>query len=139
MRSIFLTVILFFFIFPGPGLYAQAIKKIDGSKVSFSALEQKIDFLMKAANVHGLAIAVFNNNDVGYKKIFGYKRIDTKEPLKTNTNFYGASLSKSVFAVLVMKLVQQGKIDLDNRCRNTLKGPFLNISLLRSGMIITST
>lgn len=123
MKSKFLIIILLFFVFAYPGIYAQSIKRIDGSRVSISDIDKKIDFLMKAANVHGLAIAVFNNNDVVYKKTFGYKRIDTKEPLKTNTNFYGASLSKSVFAVLVMKLVQEGKIDLDKPLEEYLQKP----------------
>ena len=55
---------------------------------------------MNAANVHGLAVTIFNNNQPVYKKTFGYKNFETKEPIKTNTNFYGASLSKAVFAVL---------------------------------------
>ena len=87
---------------------AQTITKLDNSKTSFVALDNKIQALMKAANVQGLAVAIFNNNEPVYKKTFGYKRIDTKEPIKTNTNFYGASLSKVVFAVLAMKLVEEG-------------------------------
>ncbi len=70
MKSKFLIIILLFFVCACPGIYAQSIKKIDGSKVSISDLDKKIDSLMKAANIHGLAIAVFDNNDVVYKKIF---------------------------------------------------------------------
>jgi hypothetical protein len=36
----------------------------------------------------GMAITIFNNNEPVYKT-FGYKRIDTKEPIKTTTNIYG--------------------------------------------------
>jgi len=111
------------FIFFCSDISAQFIEKIDGRKVSISDLDGKINFLMKAANVHGLAIAVFNNNEPVYKKSFGYKRIDTKEPLQSNTNFYGASLSKSVFAVLVMKLVEEGKIDLDKPLQEYMEKP----------------
>ncbi len=68
---------------------------------------------MQIADVHGMAISIFNQNKVVYKRTFGYKRIDLKEPLETKTNFYGASLSKAVFAVLVMKLVEEGVLDLD--------------------------
>ncbi len=123
MNPKLLAIVFLLFIFSCPGTYAQAIEKIDGSKISINDLNNKISFLMKAANVHGLAITVFNNNEAVYKKTFGYKRIDTKESIKTNTNFYGASLSKSVFAVLVMKLVQQGKIDLDKPLQEYLEKP----------------
>ncbi len=123
MKSKFILAVVLFFIFSHAGVHAQNIKRIDGSNVSFSALDQKINFLMKAANVHGLAIAVFNNNKPVYKKAFGYKRFDSKEPLQTNTNFYGASLSKSVFGVLVMKLVEEGKINLDKPLYEYLQKP----------------
>jgi CubicO group peptidase (beta-lactamase class C family) len=103
--------------------HGQTITKLDKSKISFVSLDDNIQSLMKAGNVQGLAIAVFNNNEPVYKKTFGYKRIDTKEPIKTNTNIYGASLSKAVFAVLVMKLVEEGVIDLDKPLQDYLPKP----------------
>jgi len=78
---------------------------------------------MNAANVHGLAITIFNNEKAVYKKTFGYKRIDTKEPIQSSTNIYGASLSKPVFAVLVLKLVEEGVIDLDKPLQEYLPKP----------------
>jgi CubicO group peptidase (beta-lactamase class C family) len=101
----------------------QTLTRLDNSKISFAELDNKIASLMKAANVQGLGVTVFNNNEPVYKKAFGYKRIDTKEPIKTNTNFYGASLSKVVFAVLVMKLVEEGVIDLDKPLQDYLLKP----------------
>ncbi|MBC8004167.1 MAG: beta-lactamase family protein [Verrucomicrobia bacterium] len=102
---------------------AQSIVKLDKSKISFVSLDAKIESMMKAANVQGLAVTVFNNNETVYKKAFGYKRVDTKEPIKTNSNIYGASLSKAVFAVLVMKLVEEGVINLDKPLQDYLPQP----------------
>src|SRR5688572_2691875 len=101
----------------------QIIVKLDKSKNSFVELDNKIQSLMKAANVQGLAITIFNNNEPVYKKAFGYKRIDTKDPINTNSNIYGASLSKPVFAVLVMKLVEEGLLDLDKPLQDYLPRP----------------
>ncbi len=101
----------------------QAIIKLDKSKISFVALDNKIESLMKAANVQGLAIAIFNNNESVYKKTFGYKSVDTKEPINTRSNIYGASLSKPVFAVMVMKLVEEGLLDLDKPLQDYLPKP----------------
>ena len=78
---------------------------------------------MKAGNVQGMAITIFNNNQPVYKKTFGYKNLETKEPIKGNTNIYGASLSKVVFAVLVMKLVEEKLIDLDKPLQDYLPKP----------------
>jgi D-alanyl-D-alanine-carboxypeptidase/D-alanyl-D-alanine-endopeptidase len=113
---------LFLFILPVGGL-AQTITRLDNSKISFARLDEKIQRLVKDGNVHGLAITVFNRNNIVYKKTFGYKRFDTKDRLQTNTNFYGASLSKAVFAVLVMKLVEENVIALDKPLQSYLPKP----------------
>lgn len=102
---------------------AQQIRRLNNSKISPGALDSKIRSLMAMANVHGLAISVLNNNETVYKKTFGYKRADTKAPIQSSTNFYGASLSKAVFAVLVMKLVEEGTINLDKPLYQYLSKP----------------
>jgi serine-type D-Ala-D-Ala carboxypeptidase/endopeptidase len=105
---------------------SQRITKLDGSTISSAMLDTKVHQLMNAAAVHGLAITVFNNHQPVYKRTFGYKRRDTKEPIQSNTNFYGASLSKAVFAVLVMKLVEEGVLDLDKPLQDYLPKPIYN-------------
>lgn len=102
---------------------AQSIRRLDKSKISFAAMDDSIQYLVKAANVQGLAISVFNNNKPVYKKTFGYKRIDTKEPIKNSTNIYGASLSKPVFALMVMQLAEEGVLDLDKPLQDYLPKP----------------
>ena len=103
--------------------FSQTVTRLDDSKISSAELDNKVQQLVKDGNVHGLAITVFNKNKPVYKKVFGYKRFDTKEPLQTNTNFYGASLSKAVFAVLVMKMVEEKVIELDKPLESYLPQP----------------
>ncbi|HEY1023307.1 MAG TPA: serine hydrolase domain-containing protein, partial [Flavisolibacter sp.] len=120
------TVILFLGIAASnlfTAAYGQTISRLDGSKISAADLDRHVQRLQQAANVHGIGISIFNRNKVVYKKTFGFKRSDTKEPLQTNTNFYGASLSKAVFAVLVMKLVEEGILDLDKPLQSYLPRP----------------
>lgn len=104
-------------------LQAQTLRRLDNSEISVKDLDNKIEQLRQAGRVHGLAIAVFNKHVPVYKRTFGYKQANTKEPIKTGSNFYGASLSKAVFAVLVMKLVEEGVIDLDTPLQNYLDKP----------------
>ncbi len=117
-RSYFLILL----IIPVIG-FSQTVTRLDDSKISPGELDNKVQQLMKDGNVHGLAITVFNKNKPVYKKVFGYKRFDTKEPLQTNTNIYGASLSKAVFAVLVMKMVEEKVIELDKPLESYLPQP----------------
>ncbi len=116
----FLFFLLIFNIFIASG---QNIRRLDNSIISASSLDKKIPALMNNAQVHGLAVAIFNNNKVVYKKTFGYKNATTKEPINEHSNFYGASLSKPVFAVLVLKLVEEGKLDLDKPLHEYLSKP----------------
>jgi serine-type D-Ala-D-Ala carboxypeptidase/endopeptidase len=118
-----LTFLLTIFVVLFHSNYAQSIKKLNNQAIISADLDKKINYLMKEAQVHGMAITVFNNKEPVYKKTFGYKRASTKEPIKTGTNIYGASLSKAVFAVLVMKLVEDGVINLDKPLQEYLEKP----------------
>ena len=117
---IFILSFFFFNILIASG---QAIRRLDNTTIPATTLDKKISELIQAANVHGLAIAIFNNNKVVYKKTFGYKNMFTREPINEQSNFYGASLSKAVFAVLVLKLVEEGKLDLDKPLQEYLPKP----------------
>jgi len=116
----FYIIFVFHFIAAG---YGQNIKRLDKSQIAATDLDTKISMLIKAANVQGLAVTVFNNDKPVYKKTFGYKNAITKEPIKNGTNFYGASLSKPVFAVMVMQLVEKGILDLDKPLQEYLPKP----------------
>ncbi len=91
----------------------EIIERLDGTTISKDSLTDKIDQLMVDADVHGMAVTVFNKNEPVYKNAFGYKDFPNTLPLTDSTNIYGASYSKAVFSVLVMNLVEEGVIDLD--------------------------
>lgn len=92
---------------------AQNIERLDGSTISSDSLSAEIKYLMDVADVTGMEVRVFNNKQVAYSQAFGLKNKETGEKLTDTTNMYGASLSKAVFAVIAMKLVEDGVIDLD--------------------------
>jgi len=120
MRKIIFTLLYVFISF---FVFAQTIVRLDNSRITAQQLDTKISQLMKDASVAGMAVSIFNDNKPVYHKVFGYKNSDTKVPLQTNTNFYGASLSKAVFAVLVMKLVEEKIISLDKSLQDYLPKP----------------
>ena len=66
-----ITKLIFFILcFTGIQSIAQepAVTRLDKSRISFSDLDDKIQALMKAANVQGMAITIFNNKKAIYKK-----------------------------------------------------------------------
>ena len=91
----------------------NSIKRLDGTEISKDSITRKIHQLMKDAKVHGMAVTVFNDNNSVYQHSFGYRNVSKQLRLTDSTNIYGASLSKAVFSILVMKLVEDHVIDLD--------------------------
>ena len=89
------------------------IKRIDGSSIGESQLDEKIKILKDKANVTGIAVTVFNNDEVAYQKAFGYSNNETKDTLDVNHIIYGASFSKAVYGYLISTLVHEDIIDLD--------------------------
>ncbi len=91
----------------------QEIKRIDGSRTSSQEIDRLVNDLIAKAKVTGLALSVLNDDRTVYTKSYGYKNRQKKELLDNSTVFYGASLSKAVFAVLTLKLVDEGMLDLN--------------------------
>ena len=89
------------------------VSRLDNSNIEASKLNSRIQSLMDSAEVTGLAISIFNENQIIYRRAFGYANKEKKTSLQINTCFYGASLSKAVFGYLSAVLVQEGILDLD--------------------------
>lgn len=68
---------------------------------------------MKFYNTPGVSIAVINNGKIEWARGYGVKKAGTDETVKPDTLFQAASISKPVAAVAGLRLVEQGKLDLD--------------------------
>ena len=60
--------------------FEQNIKRIDGSSITADSLNAKIEYLIKVANVSGVAIAVFNDNMPVFNKTYGLANVKKKYP-----------------------------------------------------------
>jgi CubicO group peptidase (beta-lactamase class C family) len=78
-----------------------------------AALEKTIPALMETAGIPGMSIALIRDGEVIWSRGFGVKKSKTGEPVKDDTVFEAASLTKPFLAFLAMKFVQDGKLDLD--------------------------
>ena len=61
----------------------------------------------------GVSIAVINDFEVEWAQGFGVRDARFKNKVKTETLFQAGSISKPVFALGVMRLVQEGQLNLD--------------------------
>jgi CubicO group peptidase (beta-lactamase class C family) len=99
------------------------IARLDGTTIDATSLTERIESLTRAANVHGLTVTIFNDAEKIYSMAFGAASLPARKALGTGTEIYGASLSKAVFSVLVMKLVEQGVLDLDKPLQDYVETP----------------
>ena len=102
---------LFLILFLSFSLSAQ--KESKEIKQFISELDQKIPQLLNDFIVPGTAIAIIENGEVILQKGYGYSNVDKGIKVTKTTGFNIGSISKTIAAWGVLKLVQEGKIDLD--------------------------
>lgn len=85
--------------------------------------EQRIQDYVAAQEIVGLALAVVKGTDVIYARGFGTTSVeDGGLAVTPRTLFCIGSISKSLTSTLVMRLVEQGKLDLDTPVVDYLPG-----------------
>ncbi|MBM3237135.1 serine hydrolase [Candidatus Poribacteria bacterium] len=101
----------------------ESLKTLSGAPVSISALEASVSQIMEKAGVTGLSCAIINDSEIVYQKAFGLKNKNSGARNDEETIFSAASFSKTVFAYLVMLLVEEKIIDLDKPLYEYLNQP----------------
>ena len=76
---------------------------------------------MKYWHVPGVSLAIIDNGQIAYAKGFGVTEFGGKTAVDTTTLFLAGSISKPVFATGVLRLVEQGKLSLDEDVNAKLK------------------
>ncbi len=79
------------------------------------ALEQEIRRLMAEARIPGLQAALVADGELRWSAGFGEKVAGSGDPVTAETVFEAASLTKPLFAYAVLRLTEQGVLDLQDR------------------------
>lgn len=90
-----------------------------------ATIERLVPALMDELHVPGVSIAVVLDGSVAWAKGFGVSDAATRTPVTRETLFEAASMSKPVFAVLAMQLVDAGRLDLDRPLDEYAREPYL--------------
>jgi len=88
-----------------------------------AVVDVRVPALMKREQVQGLALAVIDGGQVKYVRAWGFRNVEQRQPLTPDTIMYGASLTKAAFAYYVLKLVDDGRVDLDATLHRMLPRP----------------
>lgn len=102
---------------PAPTSLAEAerpdLVTASGEPLSTADIDAFVQTQMQALDMPGLTIAVFDDGEIVYENALGLANTETGAPVDDQSIFEAASLSKTVFAYMVMRLADRGIIDLD--------------------------
>jgi CubicO group peptidase (beta-lactamase class C family) len=90
-----------------------------------AVLAREIPALMAAADIPGLSVAVVQQGRVVWTGAFGTRNDPGRTPVDQETIFEAASLSKPVFAYLVLRLADRRAFDLDRPLAQLVEYPRL--------------
>ena len=98
---------------------AQRIERIENGLLLPVVVKGQPSEPMKLAdrmllfNTPGLSVAVINKGRIEWAKGYGFLEAGSKNPVTTETLFQAGSISKPVTAIAALRLVQAGKLNLD--------------------------
>jgi CubicO group peptidase (beta-lactamase class C family) len=78
-----------------------------------AAVVARVGDLMTTARVPGLSLAVIRDGEVVRSEVLGVADRASGRPVTEDTLFEAASLSKPVFATIVLRMAERGELDLD--------------------------
>jgi hypothetical protein len=85
----------------------------NGKYISFSQMDTFLKSQMDSIGIPGLSFAIINDKQMVYHRTFGVTNVETKQKLSNETIFDAASMTKTPFAFLVMRLAEKDILDLD--------------------------
>ena len=95
---------------------SQQEMPITGAAVpGLGAFDQSVRDLMRKYAIPGGSVAVVRDGKLFYARGFGYADVENKMPVQPDALFRIASVSKTLTSAAVMKLVEEGKLRLDDR------------------------
>jgi len=86
----------------------------------------RVDGLRKEFDIPGMSVAVLHSKKVLFAEGFGYANLEKKMPATPETPYNIASLTKTFAAAVLMKLAEEGRLDLDAELAVLLKDKAIN-------------
>ncbi|WP_161991910.1 serine hydrolase [Flagellimonas algicola] len=98
---------------PEPDMIPKVGLLHDFDEQSKEKVDQIIEGYQAHYNIPGVSMALIKDGKVVYHKTYGVKNSVTKEPVEEKTLFEAASITKPVFAFVVLRLADRNIIDMD--------------------------
>lgn len=121
-RIIIIALITAVLLFSAAKIYPDGSINEDQSLDEFiNDLDSRISILMKDYQIPGLNIALIKEGNLSWIKAYGYADLSENREMTTDTYCRVESISKSVTAWGIMKLVEEEKLALDEPVEKYIK------------------
>lgn len=106
-------------------------------------LQSKIENFHNEQNLPGFAVAIVNDEGILFQEAYGYANLQTKKAYTVETLQLIASTTKTTIAFSVMKLIEEGKLNLDAPINDYLPyeihNPYFKNSVITLKHLVTHT
>lgn len=92
---------------------SNKIVTVSGKQLNIESLDTFLIQTMDSLQIPGISIAIINENRIAYQRALGVTDREKENQVTDSTIFEAASLSKPLFAYFIMKMVEEGVMDLD--------------------------
>ena len=92
---------------------AQEPAPAEPNDVRVDRFRQQLEADRERLKIPGLSAVILEDGEVLWTQGFGYADVERRVPATPDTLYHIASVTKTFTAILVLQLVEQGKLDLD--------------------------
>jgi CubicO group peptidase (beta-lactamase class C family) len=110
---------------------AQSPEEVGFVATRLKRLSDRIEEGVKNNELPGAVVLIVRNGKIAMFDAFGYRDKETKAPMKTDTIFRIASMSKPITSTAALMLVEEGRIALDDPIARWAP-EFVEMQVLRS-------
>lgn len=120
-KLIRLVIFFILVLFVSSSCVEETFESQDSLEEFTTYLDERVTKLMKDYDIPGVNIALIQKGNITWSKAYGYADFEQGRKMTIDTVCRTQSISKSVTAWGVMKLVEQGKIGLDDPVKQYIK------------------
>lgn len=91
------------------------IPPVDNAQEDIALIDGKLENFLATHKIPGATLAISKNGKLVYKKPYGLANVETSEKMTNEHRMRVASVSKTFTGLAIMRLVQEGKLSLDDK------------------------
>lgn len=85
-------------------------------------LDKAVPTLLDQNSEPGLAVALVHDGQLAWVRSYGMANVQNKQPITNDTRFQAGSISKTLTALAILRLVERNQVDLDQPVGNYTNG-----------------